>query len=89
MVGATFHGDSQSWYSVDQKVAATRIVFDFCCWGTTAFGLRNASEHRPMPRSKKLPPLHRWRISLIKSTPAATIGYVEAPHAESVVKKAI
>jgi hypothetical protein len=31
----------------------------------------------------------RWRISLIKATPAATIGYVEAPDAESAIKKAI
>ena len=31
-----------------------------------------------MPASKKPPPLHRWRISLIKRTPAATSGYVEA-----------
>jgi hypothetical protein len=31
-----------------------------------------------MPPSKKPPPLHHWRISLIKSTFAATSGYVEA-----------
>jgi hypothetical protein len=28
----------------------------------------------------------RWRISLIKATPAALIGYVEADDAESAIK---
>jgi hypothetical protein len=31
----------------------------------------------------------RWRISLIKATPAAVIGYVEAPDAETAIAKAI
>ena len=31
----------------------------------------------------------RWRISLIKATPARLIGYVEAPDAESAIAKAI
>jgi hypothetical protein len=35
------------------------------------------------------PPLHGWRISLIKGTPATTIGNVEAADAESAIKKAI
>jgi hypothetical protein len=30
-----------------------------------------------------------WRISMIKATPAVIIGYVEAPDAESAIKKAI
>jgi hypothetical protein len=30
-----------------------------------------------------------WRISLIKATPAAIVGYVEAPDAESAIAKAI
>jgi hypothetical protein len=33
--------------------------------------------------------LPNWRISLIKATPAKVIGYVEAPDAESAIKKAI
>jgi hypothetical protein len=28
---------------------------------------------------KETPPLHRWRISLINNTPAATLGCVKAP----------
>jgi hypothetical protein len=31
----------------------------------------------------------RWCISLINATPAALLGYVEAPDAESAIKKAI
>jgi hypothetical protein len=34
-------------------------------------------------------PSKRWRISLIKATPARLIGHVEAPDAESAIKKAI
>jgi hypothetical protein len=30
-----------------------------------------------------------WRISLIKATPAAIVGYVEAPNAEAAIAKAI
>jgi hypothetical protein len=33
--------------------------------------------------------MKRWRISLIKATPASLIGYVEAPDAESAIAKAI
>lgn len=32
-------------------------------------------------------PTHRWRIVHIKGTPAGTIGYVEAPDAETAIKK--
>jgi hypothetical protein len=38
---------------------------------------------------KKPVVLRNWRISLIKSTPAALVGYVDAPDAESAVKRAI
>jgi hypothetical protein len=31
----------------------------------------------------------RWRISLIKVTPAALIGYVDATDAETAIKKAV
>jgi hypothetical protein len=31
----------------------------------------------------------RWRISLIKATPAHLIGHVSAPDEESAIKKAI
>jgi hypothetical protein len=34
-------------------------------------------------------PSKRWRISIIKSTPAALIGYVDAPDADSAIAKAI
>jgi hypothetical protein len=49
--------------------------------GQAGIGMSAAPEHSDSPcqPSKKPPPLHRWRISLIKSTPAATLGYVEAP----------
>ena len=50
-----------------KTAAAIGIVVD-CCDLATLF--QRATCHSP--------PLHRWRISLIKSTPAATIGYVEA-----------
>jgi hypothetical protein len=33
--------------------------------------------------------MKRWRISLIKATPARLIGYVTAPDAESAIAKAI
>ena len=34
-------------------------------------------------------PDHKWRIVHLKGTPAKTIGYVEAPDADSAIKKAI
>ena len=39
----------------------------------------------------KLPdqPIHRWRIIHFKGTPANTLGYVDAPDAETAIKKAI
>ena len=37
------------------------------------------------PRSE----LPRWRITRIRSTPAAFIGYVEAPDAEQAIQAAI
>ena len=37
------------------------------------------------PRSK----LYEWRITRIRSTPAALIGYVQAPDADQAVKEAI
>ena len=37
------------------------------------------------PRSK----LFEWRITRIRSTPAAFIGYVEAPDAEQAIQAAI
>jgi hypothetical protein len=42
-----------------------------------------------MPPKKPAPVLRNWRIALIKSTPAAFVGYVDAPDAESAIKKAI
>ena len=38
---------------------------------------------------KKPAALRNWRISLIKSTPAALVGHVDAPDPESAIKKAI
>ena len=38
------------------------------------------------PATTKLP---RWRISRIKSTPAADLGTVQAPDAEAAIKAAI
>ena len=37
------------------------------------------------PRSK----LYEWRITRIRSTPAAFVGYVRAPDADQAVKEAI
>ena len=37
----------------------------------------------------KEPVQRNWRIALIKSTSAALIGYVDAPDAETAIKKAI
>ena len=34
-------------------------------------------------------PLHQWRISRIKSTPAITLGTVDAVDAEQAIKTAI
>jgi hypothetical protein len=33
--------------------------------------------------------LHTWRIVRMKATPAASLGTVEAPDAESAIKEAI
>jgi hypothetical protein len=41
-----------------------------------------------MPSNKPVV-LRNWRISLIKSTPAAFVGYIDAPDAESAIKQAI
>jgi hypothetical protein len=37
------------------------------------------------PRKK----MYKWRITRIRSTPAALIGYVKAPDAEQAIKEAI
>ena len=37
------------------------------------------------PRSK----LYEWRITRIRATPAAFIGYVQAPDADQAIKEAI
>jgi hypothetical protein len=37
----------------------------------------------------KAPTIHKWRIIHLKGTPAKTIGYVEAPDADSAIEKAI
>jgi hypothetical protein len=39
-------------------------------------------------RTITLPLLRHWRMSLIKSAPAATHGYIEAPDAERATRKA-
>jgi hypothetical protein len=39
--------------------------------------------------TKKRAPLPRWRIVRLKATPAATIGTVEAPDADSAIREAI
>jgi hypothetical protein len=33
--------------------------------------------------------IYEWRITRIRATPAALIGYVEAPDAEEAIKEAI
>jgi hypothetical protein len=38
------------------------------------------------PRSQKL---YRWRITRIRASPAALIGYVDAPDQEQAIKAAI
>jgi hypothetical protein len=40
----------------------------------------------PKRPSKKM---YEWRITRIRSTPAALIGYVEAPDAEQAIEEAI
>ncbi len=39
--------------------------------------------------AKKISPDHEWRITRIKSSPAAYVGRVYAPDADSAIKKAI
>jgi len=39
--------------------------------------------------AKKPPRTRTWAISRIKGTPAAVLGHVEAPDAESAIKAAI
>jgi 1,2-phenylacetyl-CoA epoxidase PaaB subunit len=39
--------------------------------------------------SKKPLKQHRWRITRIKGTPAADVGSVYAPDAETAIKRAI
>jgi hypothetical protein len=46
-----------------------------------------------MPARQKAKPaaasLHQWRISRLKSTPAITLGMVEAADAEGAIKAAV
>jgi hypothetical protein len=45
---------------------------------------------RSRPKSKPAAaPLHQWRISRIKSTPAVELGTVEAANADDAIKIAI
>ena len=40
-------------------------------------------------RTPKSPKLYRWRITRIRASPAALIGYVEAPDQEQAIRAAI
>jgi hypothetical protein len=42
-----------------------------------------------MPKVASKPPVYRWQITRIKSTPASALGTVEAPDAETAIKIAI
>jgi len=39
--------------------------------------------------SKPRERIFRWRVSLLKATPAKLIGYVDAPDADTALKEAI
>jgi hypothetical protein len=41
-----------------------------------------------MTKKPKPPELHRWRISLLKGTPAKFVGYVEAPDEQAAIEMA-
>jgi 1,2-phenylacetyl-CoA epoxidase PaaB subunit len=41
------------------------------------------------PSKRTSAPLYEWRIIRIKKTPAALVGYVNAPDKEEAIKKAI
>jgi hypothetical protein len=42
----------------------------------------------PAPASNWMPPvLYRWRITRLRASPAALIGYVEAPDAEQAIRE--
>jgi hypothetical protein len=42
-----------------------------------------------MPKDSPRPKQFEWRVVRIKSTPAAIVGYVQAPDAEQAIKTAI
>jgi len=42
-----------------------------------------------MPKRSPREKLFEWRVTRIRSTPAAFIGYVEAPNAEQAIEMAI
>jgi predicted chitinase len=42
-----------------------------------------------MPKKSPREKLFEWRVVRIKSTPAAIVGYVQAPDAEQAIKAAI
>jgi len=42
-----------------------------------------------MPKDSPRPKQFEWRVVRIKSTPAAIVGYVQAPDAEQAIKAAI
>ena len=58
--------------------------------GTARLGFHVGLIYIPgMPKRSPRSELPRWRITRIRSTPAAEIGTVEAPDAESAIKEAI
>jgi len=51
--------------------------------GTDGYCMAKARKTKPHER------LFRWRINLIKATPAKLVGYVDAPDADTAIKEAI
>jgi hypothetical protein len=56
---------------------------------TSSVAIWVATGYQGRMAKKPEKPDHKWRIIHLKGTPAKTIGYVEAPDADSAIKKAI
>jgi hypothetical protein len=56
---------------------------------TSSVAIWVATGYQGRMAEKPEKPDHKWRIIHLKGTPAKTIGYVEAPDADSAIKKAI
>jgi hypothetical protein len=51
--------------------------------------MSRAPTKKPGAESAAPPEMHSWAIYRLKSTPAALLGYLEAPDEKSAIRKAI